>query len=74
MTDVTGFGLAGHGSQLLAQKQFSGAILYLDDVPVIEGALALSQNVLPRHYFLRINLRNLLKLTMPALWIKRFFL
>ena len=44
MTDVTGFGLAGHGSQLLAQKQFSGAILYLDDVPVIEGALALSRN------------------------------
>ena len=44
MTDVTGFGLAGHGRQLLAQKQFSGAILYLDDVPVIEGALALSRN------------------------------
>ncbi len=40
MTGVTGFGLAGHGSQLLAQSGFSGAI-HLDDVPVIEGALAL---------------------------------
>ncbi len=43
MTDITGFGLLGHGSNLLAQKQFSGAILYLDDIPVIEGALALSR-------------------------------
>ena len=74
MTDVTGFGLAGHGSQLLAQNQFSGAILYLDDVPVIEGALALSQNGIALVIIsLRIKLRNLLKLTMPALLIKRFF-
>ena len=43
MTDITGFGLAGHGQSLLSQKQFSGAHLYLDNIPVLEGALALSQ-------------------------------
>jgi len=43
MTDITGFGLAGHGQSLLSQKQFSGAILYLDNIAILDGALALSK-------------------------------
>ncbi|MEX0319372.1 MAG: selenide, water dikinase SelD [Ruegeria sp.] len=42
MTDVTGFGLAGH-LQGLAEASGCGAVLDLDAVPVMEGALDLSE-------------------------------
>lgn len=42
MTDVTGFGLAGH-VQGLAEGSGCGAVLDLDAVPVMEGALDLSE-------------------------------
>lgn len=42
MTDVTGFGLAGHLVGL-CEASSCGAVLNLDAVPVMEGALELSQ-------------------------------
>ncbi|MFN4056744.1 MAG: selenide, water dikinase SelD [Roseinatronobacter sp.] len=40
MTDVTGFGLAGHLAEMLAQDRL-GAVLHLDDLPILPGAEAL---------------------------------
>lgn len=40
MTDVTGFGLAGHLAEMLAQDRL-GAVLHLAQVPVLPGAEAL---------------------------------
>jgi selenide,water dikinase len=40
MTDVTGFGLAGHLSTLLGE---AGAELRLDDIPLLDGALSLAE-------------------------------
>ena len=43
MTDVTGFGLAGHLAGLCEASQV-GAQLNLDDIPLMDGALALSES------------------------------
>lgn len=42
MTDVTGFGLAGHLQNICAASDVS-AILTLDAIPLLDGALALSE-------------------------------
>ncbi|MCX7286773.1 MAG: selenide, water dikinase SelD [Rhodobacterales bacterium] len=41
MTDVTGFGLAGHLLEMLAASE-AGATLRLDDIPLMPGAMELS--------------------------------
>lgn len=47
VTDVTGFGLLGHGSEMASGSNVS-IIIYLNKVPVLEGALELSrQGVVP---------------------------
>ncbi|TMV09650.1 selenide, water dikinase SelD [Ruegeria sediminis] len=43
MTDVTGFGLAGH-LQGMCEASGCGAVLELDAVPLMQGALELSEN------------------------------
>lgn len=42
MTDVTGFGLARHGLNLMQRAGFSGMALSLDRIPLIKGAATLS--------------------------------
>ena len=41
MTDVTGFGLAGHLFAMLRESHV-GAVLRLDDIPIFDGALELA--------------------------------
>ena len=42
MTDVTGFGLAGHLAGI-CDASGVGAVVHLDDVPLLDGALALAE-------------------------------
>lgn len=42
MTDVTGFGLARHALNLAARCGFPGIHLMVDDIPLLNGAVALS--------------------------------
>ncbi len=47
VTDVTGFGLLGHGCEM-AQGSDASLVFYLEDVPVLEGAAdLLEQNIIP---------------------------
>ncbi len=47
VTDVTGFGLLGHGSEM-AEGSEASLVFYLDDVPVLDGAVELlKQNIIP---------------------------
>lgn len=47
VTDVTGFGLLGHGSEM-ARGSNASLIIYLNKIPVLDGALELSkQGVVP---------------------------
>jgi selenide,water dikinase len=44
MTDITGFGLLGHLSEVIGKDK--GAILYLNQIPVIEEAIELANQML----------------------------
>ena len=50
MTDVTGFGLIGHLSEMLGDGQ--GAIINLNAVPVIPPVLKLSSNIMHNNYII----------------------
>lgn len=50
MTDVTGFGLIGHLSEMLGDGQ--GAIINLNAVPVIPTVLKLSSNIMHNNYII----------------------
>ena len=44
MTDVTGFGLARHGLNLMQRMACSGMVLWPDKLPLIDGAQTLAKN------------------------------
>ena len=44
MTDVTGFGLARHGLNLMQRIGCSGMLLWPDKLPLIDGAKTLAKN------------------------------
>ena len=44
MTDVTGFGLARHGLNLMQRMACSGMVLWPDKLPLIDGAQTLAEN------------------------------